>query len=73
MTAIDFIMEPVAIRHQFWRWNSGQIPLFNYVSWFSVALLTLLGVAKQEKVLLNNTAIALFILINLFFLVQLFV
>lgn len=73
MTAIDFIMEPVAIRHQFWLWNSGQIPLFNYVSWFSVALLTLLGAAKQEKVLLNNTAIALFILINLFFLVQLFV
>ena len=73
MTAMDYFMEPVAINHQFWIWDNGKIPLFNYVSWFFVSLLTQWVVFKRKDVPLNNTALALFILINLFFTVQFFV
>lgn len=34
MTAIDYLIEPIAIRFGFWFWHSGQIPLSNYVGWF---------------------------------------
>lgn len=38
MTAIDYLIEPIAIRFGFWFWHSGQIPLSNYVGWFLVSL-----------------------------------
>ncbi|MFM7566325.1 MAG: carotenoid biosynthesis protein [Flavobacteriales bacterium] len=72
MTAMDFVMEPVAIRHQFWMWETGYVPGFNYVSWFFVSLLTVWVVSKRTQVALNNTALVLFILINLFFIIQFF-
>lgn len=34
MTSLDFIIEPVAINLDFWRWNSIDIPIQNYVMWF---------------------------------------
>lgn len=33
----DFIMEPVAIRNDYWHWAGDVIPLQNYVAWFVVA------------------------------------
>jgi putative membrane protein len=35
MTAIDFILEPFATKHNFWVWESSGIPpIQNYLSWF---------------------------------------
>lgn len=34
----DYIMEPVAIRLDYWRWAAGYIPLQNYAAWFLIAL-----------------------------------
>jgi putative membrane protein len=31
--AFDFIMEPAAVRMDFWTWDSGRIPLQNYLAW----------------------------------------
>ncbi len=36
-TAFDFVMEPVAIRLDYWRWAGGAIPLQNYAAWFGLA------------------------------------
>lgn len=35
----DLVLEPVAIKLDYWRWDSGFIPLFNYYSWFLIALI----------------------------------
>ena len=35
--AFDWIMEPVAIRLDYWTWAGGGIPLQNYVAWFVLA------------------------------------
>jgi putative membrane protein len=33
----DWVMEPVAIRLDYWRWAGGAIPIQNYVAWFLIA------------------------------------
>ncbi len=39
MTLFDVLMEPVAIRSDFWSWNGGVIPFYNYVCWFLISLI----------------------------------
>lgn len=34
MTFFDLIMEPAAIKLNYWRWVGNAIPLFNYLTWF---------------------------------------
>ncbi len=36
----DFLMEPVAIRLDYWRWAGDAVPLQNYVAWFAIAVLS---------------------------------
>lgn len=33
-TGMDFLIEPVAIKLDFWDWENGVIPVWNYVCWF---------------------------------------
>jgi putative membrane protein len=35
----DFALEPVAIKLNYWEWNSASVPLSNYISWFIIAIL----------------------------------
>ena len=35
--AFDWVMEPVAIRLDYWTWAGGSIPLQNYAAWFVLA------------------------------------
>ena len=36
-TAFDFLMEPVAMRLDYWRWPGDRVPLQNYAAWFAIA------------------------------------
>jgi putative membrane protein len=38
MTLFDVLMEPVAVRSDFWTWQNGIIPFYNYVCWFLISL-----------------------------------
>ena len=38
MVLLDLMIEPVAIRLDFWHWQAEVIPLQNYLMWFLVAL-----------------------------------
>ena len=38
-TAMDALIEPVAIQYRFWYWENSAIPLYNYVCWFVFASL----------------------------------
>ncbi len=34
MASLDYLIEPVAIQHDFWHWFGKPIPLKNYIGWF---------------------------------------
>ncbi|MCP9749946.1 carotenoid biosynthesis protein [Ferruginibacter sp. HRS2-29] len=71
---VDLFLEPAAIRLGYWRWlGSGEVPLFNYSSWFVVSafLLTifqLLPFGRHNKFALH----LLLIQVMFFLLVEVF-
>jgi bisanhydrobacterioruberin hydratase len=46
-TALDALIEPVAIRLGFWTWADGLPPLHNYIGWLVVA--TIISAAYQTQ------------------------
>ena len=39
MTGLDAVIEPVAMKLNFWQWSNGIIPKRNYLGWFVVSVL----------------------------------
>jgi len=37
MTLLDVLIEPVAMRFDFWFWQYGTVPLLNYGAWFVIS------------------------------------
>ncbi len=38
MVVLDFLLEPAAIWMKMWRWEGGNVPFLNYLTWFFVSL-----------------------------------
>jgi uncharacterized membrane protein len=74
MVMLDFLIEPVAIRLDFWYWQNEQIPNQNYLMWFLLSFF-LSYIFFKGKFLKNNPLAFLllvlqfsfFLIINLFF------
>jgi bisanhydrobacterioruberin hydratase len=65
----DWIMEPAAIKLGYWQWHGdGEIPTYNYLTWFivSTVLLSLFALLKFEKK--NIFAVNLLLIMSMFFL-----
>lgn len=43
MLGFDYLLEPVAIRADYWVWHTAAIPVQNYVSWLALAFILHLG------------------------------
>jgi putative membrane protein len=69
MTGLDFLIEPVAIVSDYWTWNSSEIPFFNYLCWFLIAIPLHYVYFRWKLVEKNKVAIALFIILALFFII----
>ncbi len=69
MTLLDYIMEPVAIALDFWKWETSSIPLYNYICWFLLALFFQWIYAKFNLNEKNKIHTSLFICMSVFFLV----
>lgn len=39
MTTLDFLIEPIAIKLDFWQWQNNIIPIQNFVAWFILSFL----------------------------------
>ncbi len=67
MVFLDYLIEPVAVIHDFWSWQGDSIPLQNYIGWFlvSLPLCMLFQYSKFEKI--NKFAYFLFLAQLLFF------
>jgi putative membrane protein len=38
MTSLDFLVEPIAMKLDFWNWKNEIIPLQNYLMWFITSI-----------------------------------
>lgn len=69
MVILDLLIEPVAIRLDFWHWYQEQIPAQNYQAWFLLSFL-LSYLFLNGKFLRNNPLAPLLLLLQfLFFLI----
>ena len=64
----DWLMEPVAIKLGFWKWQ-GDIPVYNYVCWFFISLLMLVLFRACKFNKQNKFAVNLLLIQLLFFLI----
>ncbi len=64
---LDFLIEPVAMRYDFWDWEGHVIPLFNYVCWWLFATI-FASIYLHYIRTINKTAHLLFFVWLVFFL-----
>lgn len=67
MTALDWLMEPVAVKSGFWWWENGSIPFYNYICWMIFSTLFSYWVLKRKTTETNKVSLGLFVIITLFF------
>lgn len=65
-TALDFLIEPVAIKFDYWSWATETIPTFNYITWFGFASMFAFIYLKMSSKI-NRVGQALFVIWALFF------
>lgn len=69
LTAIDFLIEPVAVRFDYWSWNEGTIPVQNYIGWYLFSFLLFMLFRNMNFRKENKAAILLLFVQALFFLI----
>ncbi len=67
MTALDWLIEPVAIRLGFWSWHQSGIPVYNYVCWMIFSTLFCFWILKRKTVETNQVSTGLFVIMLIFF------
>ena len=70
MTGLDFLIEPVAIKLDFWNWFGNEIPWNNYAGWFGTATLLAL-LAQSDSRFGNNKVSEVFLFIQIGFFLSL--
>ena len=67
LVVLDILIEPVAIKYDFWSWNETSVPVKNYIAWFIISFIFCYVVAHYKDKSKNNLAPYLLILQFLFF------
>ncbi len=68
LVSIDLLIEPVAVRYDYWTWLDGSIPLQNYLGWFLVSFCLFLVFSAIKFQKQNSAAIVLLLSQVCFFL-----
>jgi len=66
---LDYLIEPIAIRYDFWDWAGGVVPLQNYVGWLLTALFLHICFVYLPFHKKNRVAVALYVCEVIFFVV----
>lgn len=59
LLSLDFLIEPVAMRFDYWSWEDSLIPVQNYIAWFVFAAVLLWIFSLMEFKKENKAAIVL--------------
>ncbi|WP_273446326.1 carotenoid biosynthesis protein [Neolewinella agarilytica] len=68
--AYDVLIEPVAIKLDYWQWAAGDIPLQNYLAWAAIAFVISLPL-HLLKIRFRSPVLLVYFLAQLFFFVVL--
>ncbi|MEO7530542.1 MAG: carotenoid biosynthesis protein [Sediminibacterium sp.] len=66
-TFFDWLMEPVAMKLNFWHLQNATVPVYNYTCWFFISLALLVAIRWFRFYKTNHFAVHLFIIQLLFF------
>jgi len=69
MVSYDILLEPVAIRFDFWSWAGGTIPIQNYAAWWIIAFFMLLGTFRFVANRKNMLALPVILIQTIFFII----
>jgi putative membrane protein len=72
LVVLDVIIEPVAIKFDYWRWASGTIPFKNYICWFIISAL-MLYIFEQFRFKKQSMVAPVFLLVQFIFFMVLYV
>ncbi len=64
ITTFDVIMEPVAMKIDFWNWTNGTVPLQNYACWFIIAWIASYFIRELP---LNKPVVFLYFIVQIVF------
>ncbi len=64
---LDVLIEPIAIRFDFWDWAGGVVPLQNYLGWAGTALVFHIIFTFSKSFQASKVAVALYLCEILFF------
>ncbi len=67
MTLLDVLIEPVAVSSDFWSWQNGEIPFWNYCCWWIIGFPLHLYLFKRKTVEQNIVSVGLFAVLVVFF------
>ncbi len=67
MTLMDVLIEPIAIKLNYWTWTDNNVPFSNYLAWFIIAVLMQIILSTKLENEKNKVAITLLITQVVFF------
>lgn len=67
MVLLDYFIEPFAIRHGMWAWNSVEVPLQNYIGWFVAGLIMQYLFIRSVKMPANKLSLPVYLIQLAFF------
>ncbi len=67
MTLLDFFIEPIAIKLDFWQWNKDVIPLQNYIAWYLISGLLFYAYRELNGAIENKFSYVVLLIQFLFF------
>lgn len=70
MVLFDYFMEPVALKHGFWSWTDGNIPVSNYIGWAIVSAIIMFFFYQTKMEKKNPVAGRIWLIQFGFFIIQ---
>lgn len=71
MVLLDFLIEPIAIKSDYWSWQYNKIPAYNYICWYFISIPIQFLFQKLKLSEQNIVHLCLYIVLVLFFVIQL--
>ena len=51
MVGLDFLIEPIAVKYDFWNWSQNEVPKQNYLMWFIMSIIMQSLITKKSSLI----------------------